>query len=87
MSDVIKFANGEIHSCPFLATIPNQQMVFIALDDVTFAEASAIFSDAEKTGEMEWNNYRLVGYTKLLYVMVESYGYKACLTGGHDEQI
>ena len=85
--DTIKFANGEVHSCPFLSTIPNQQMIFVALDDVTFAESAAIFSDEDKTTEMEWGGYRFVGYTDLLYVMKENYGYKACLQGGHDEQI
>lgn len=83
----VKFANGEVHSCPHLATIPNQQMAFVALDDVSFAEASAIFADENKTCIMEYGEYRLVGYTNLLYVMKESYGYKACLTGGYDERI
>lgn len=83
----VKFANGEVHSCPHLATIPNQQMAFVALDDVSFAEASAIFADESKTSVMEYGEYRLVGYTNLLYVMHENYGFKACLTGGHDERI
>lgn len=83
--DTIKFANGEVHSCSLCATIPNQQMAFIALDDVTFAEASAIFSDENMTNEMVYGQYRLIGYTELLYVMKESFGFKACLKGGHDE--
>ena len=87
MPDTIKLANGEIHSCPYLSTNPSTQMMFVALGDVSFAEASAIFSDPERMCELEWGGYRLVGYTNLLYVMVESYGIKACLTGGHDEQI
>ena len=85
--DTIRFSNGEVHSCPYLSTISNQQMAFIALDDVSFAEASAIFSNENMTREMEWGEYRLIGYTNLLYVMKESYGFKACLTGGHDERI
>lgn len=85
--DEIKFANGEVHSCPLLSTNSNRKMAFVAIDDVSFAEASAIFSDESKTAEMEWGSYRLVGYTNLLYVMKESYGFKACLTGGHDERI
>lgn len=84
--DTIKFANGATYSCPFLSTIPQQQMAFVALDGVSFAEASAIFSNEDMTSEMEYGSYRLVGYTNLLYVMKESYGIKACLTGGHDER-
>lgn len=84
--DTIKFANGEVHSCPYLSTVPREQIAFVALDDVDFAEAAAIFSDETKTGEMEWGDYRLIGYTELLYVMRENYGFKACLKGGHDEQ-
>ena len=85
--DRIKFANGAVHSCSYLSTIPNQRMAFIALDDVTFGEAAEIFSNPSMTEEMEWNNYILHGYTELLYVMKESYGYKACLQGGYDERI
>lgn len=60
---------------------------FIALSDVSFAEAAAIFSDENMTSEMEWANYRLVGYTNLLGVYVQPYGIQAILAGGHDEQI
>ena len=84
--DTIKFANGEIHSCPHLVPNPDMQMLFVALDDVSFAEASAIFSDENKTKEMEWGAYRFIGYSELLYVKREDYGYKACLKGGYYEQ-
>lgn len=84
--DTIKFANGAVHECSLCATIPDRQMAYIALSDVTFVEAAAIFSDPDMTEEMEYADYRLVGYTHLDYVMQESFGIKACLTGGHDER-
>ncbi len=80
----IIFANGEAHHCSLCTTITEQQMAFIAIDDVTFAEAASIFSNPEMTSGMTYGNHYLKGYTNLLYVMQESFGTKACLTGGHD---
>lgn len=87
--DTIKFANGEVHECSFLATIPegSTMRASIALTDVDFTQAAAIFSDTEKTAEMEWGVYRLVGYTTLVAVSVQPYGIQAVLRGGHDERI
>ena len=87
--DTIKFSNGEIHSCSFLSTIPQEtsSAAYIALDDVGFTEAAALFADSEKTSTMEYGEYRLVGYTKLNGLYVQPYGIQAVLTGGHDERI
>lgn len=87
--DTIKFANGEIHSCSFLSTIPegDTMRAIIALDDVDFATAAAIFSDSDKTETMKYGEYRLVGYTKLNGLYIQPYGIQAVLTGGHDERI
>lgn len=87
--ETIKFANGEIHECSFLSTVPYgaTNQAFIALSDVDIAQAAAIFSDAEKTTEMQWGEYRLIGYTNLLMLTVQPYGIQATLTGGHDERI
>lgn len=59
----------------------------IAIDDADFAQAAAIFSDAEKTAIMEWGLYRLVGYTRLVSLSIHPYGIQAVLKGGHDERI
>ena len=85
--DTIKFANGAVYSCPHLATLPELGIAYVALDDVTFAEAAQIFSNPEMTSVMEFGDWRLVGYTACRYVMRESYGFKACLEGGHDEPL
>lgn len=86
--DTIRFANGAVYDCSFLSTIPDGGtfMAFIALANVTFAEAAAIFSDANLTSEMEWGDYRLVGYTELQGIYVQPYGVQAVLRGGHDER-
>lgn len=84
--DQIKFANGQVYDCSYIATLPEQHMAFVAVDGVTFAEAAAIFSDPNMTSEMQINDWILYDYTDLQYVMKESYGFKACLTGGHEER-
>lgn len=87
--ETIKFANGEVHNCTFMSTIPigGSMRAIIAIDDVDFAQAAAIFSDTNKTATMEWGSYRLVGYTNLITVGVQPYGIQAILRGGHDERI
>ena len=84
--DTIKFANGAVYDCPFLATVPNGT-AYIALADVTFSEAAAIFSNTDMTSEMEWGAFRLVGYTELTALYVQPYGIQAVLAGGHDEAL
>ena len=86
--DTIKFANGAVYECPFLATIPDGSTfrAFIGISNVSFSDAAAIFADANLTQEMEWGDYRLVGYTELQGVYVQPYGIQAVLRGGHDER-
>lgn len=87
--ETIRFANGAVYDCSHLATINDNgtMKAFIALNGVSFAEAAQIFSDENMTREMEWANYRLVGYTQLVAISVQTYGIQALLTGGHDERI
>ena len=86
--DTIKFANGEIHSCSFLSTIPHGDTMtaFIALDGVTFAKAAEIYSNSAMTYVMEYGSFRLVGYTVLQGVYVQPYGIQAVLKGGYNER-
>lgn len=87
--DKIKFANGAVYDCASISTAPYTgfNKAIIALANITFAEAAAIFSDPNLTQEIEWGNYRLIGYTNLVAMSVESYGSQAILTGGHNERI
>lgn len=82
---IIKFANGERHECSLCVT--NNGSAYVALADVDFAQAASIFSDLRKTSEMEYSNYRLIGYTTLQALSVQPYGIQAALKGGHDERI
>lgn len=85
--DSIRFADGSIKSCSFLSTVPDgsTKTAYIALDDVDFAAAAAIFADQEKTKAMTYGSMRLIGYTELIMLGVQPYGIQAVLRGGHDE--
>lgn len=85
--DSIRFADGSIRSCSFLSTVPDgsTKTAYIALDDVDFAAAAAIFTDPEKTRAMVYGNMRLIGYTELIMLGVQPYGIQAVLRGGRDE--
>lgn len=87
--DTIRFANGAVYDCTFLATLPDGSSftAFIALADVDFAEAARIFSDPDMTAEMEYGEYLLVGYTDLAGLYQQPYGVQAVLKGGHDERL
>ena len=84
--DEIKFANGAVYDCSYLAT-DGQGTAWIILDGLDIIESVNILSNPEMTEEMEWGEYRLIGYTNLVFVMVDQSGVKCCLKGGHDERI
>lgn len=87
--DTIKFANGVAYDCSFLSTIPDgdANLAFVALANVSFSDAAAVFSNPALTQEMEWGGYTLVGYTQLQGLYQQPYGIQAVLRGGHDERI
>lgn len=81
--ETIKFANGETHNCTFFASIPNE--AYVAIDDVDFATAAALFSDPSKTQRMEYGSRVLIGFTTLVAVAVQPYGTQGVLRGGHEQ--
>ena len=87
--DTIKFANGDVYDCSFVSTVPSggSNRAIIALPNVTFVEAAAVFSDTNMTQRIEWGGYSLVGYTNLIGLSVMPYGNQAILSGGHNERI
>lgn len=84
--DEIKLGNGAVYNCSYLAT-DGQGTAWIILDGLDIIESVNILSNPEMTEEMEWGEYRLIGYTNLVFVMVDQNGVKCCLKGGHDERI
>lgn len=84
--DTIRFANGAVFECSYLST-SGEGRATIALADVDYPTAARIFSDENMTREMEWGNYRLVGYTQLTDLCLHPSGIMAVLRGGHDERL
>ena len=83
--DTIKFANGAVFDCSYLAT-DGQGTAWIILDGLNIVESVSVFSNPDMTDVMEWGDYRLIGYTELVFVMVDRDGIKCGLKGGHDER-
>lgn len=83
--EIIKFANGETHNCTFFASTPDA--AYVAIDDVDFPTAAAIFADQNKTNRIEYGKRALIGFTQLVAVMVQPYGTQAVLRGGHEQPI
>lgn len=81
--ETVKFANGETHNCTFFASIPGE--AFVAIDDVDFAAAAAVFSDPEKTKRIEYGKRVFVNFTQLVAVAVQPYGTQAVLRGGTEQ--
>ena len=85
--DTIKMASGLVFDCAYLAT-DGQGTAWIVLDGLDMAESAAVMSDPENTSEMEWGDFRLIGYTELAFMMNDpNVGVKCGLKGGHDERI
>lgn len=85
--DEIKMANGAVFDCAYLAT-DGQGTAWIVLAGLDMAESARIMGDPEYTEVMEWGQYRLVGYTELVFMMSDpNVGIKCGLKGGHDERI
>lgn len=83
--ETITFANGEQHNCTFFASTPDT--AYVAIDDVGFAAAAAVFSDPTKTARMEYGSRVMVGFTTLVAVAVQPYGTQAVLRGGTETTI
>lgn len=81
--EAITFANGETHNCTFFASIPGE--AYVAIDDVSFADAAAIFSDPSKTSRMKYGSRVLIGFTTLVAVAVQPYGTQGVLRGGTEQ--
>lgn len=84
--DTIEFANGLTLNCPYLSTIPRQKMAFVAVSGISFSAAANLFINPDNTKTIKYGDWILHDYTELNYLMQESYGIKACLTGGYDER-
>lgn len=78
--DELIFADGTKADCSFFSVIPER--VFVALVDCDEDEMREIFSDKAKTKTMNCGGMEADGYTRLIDVYPQPYGYQAVLEKG-----
>lgn len=80
LSNKFKTASGKEYTCPFFSTLPNLGLAYVAVSDLSWAEASALFGDETEMAHLEYAGQSVDGYTHLDYIMQEPYGLKAQLS-------
>lgn len=73
-------ASGEKYPCPFFSVLPQMGIAYVAVSDMTWAEASALFQNEEEMAHLTFAGQTIDGYTNLNYIMSEPYGLKAQLS-------
>ena len=78
--DTIKTLNGKIYECSSLATIDNPCRLYIRIANSTLPEVATTFGNKEETKELLYGNILLIGYTKLLSMIIEDTAIRVVLT-------
>ena len=78
--DIVKTANGKIYECDLLSAIDNPCRLYIRVINSTLPEVATTFSDKEETKEFLYGNILLIGYTKLLSIVIEGDAIRVVLT-------
>lgn len=72
-----KTASGNVYACPLFTVNERANRMFIAVSDLSFAEAAALFSNQDEMSSLTYAGKTYTGYTQLDYMMQEGYGIKA----------
>ena len=78
--DTIKTSNGKIYECDLLSVIDNPCRMYIRVVNSTLPEVATTFSNKEETKELLYGNILLIGYTKLLSMVIEDTAIRVVLT-------
>lgn len=78
--DTIKTLNGKIYECGSLSAIDNPCRLYIRIVNSTLSEVATTFGDKEETKELLYGNILLIGYTKLLSIVIEEAAIRVVLT-------
>ena len=78
--DTIKTSNGEIYECDSLSAIDSPCRLYIRIVNSTLPEVATTFSDKEETAELLYGDILLIGYTKLLSIVIEDTAIRVVLT-------
>jgi len=78
--DTIKTSNGKTYECDLLSVIDNPCRMYIRVVNSTLPEVATTFSNKEETKELLYGNILLIGYTKLLSMVIEDTAIRVVLT-------
>lgn len=83
MDDIIPkliTASGKEYHCVFFSVLPQMNIMYIGVPDMTWSEASVLFQDESEMSHLTYAGQSVDGYTHLDYIMQEPYGLKAQLS-------
>ena len=78
--DIVQTSNGKIYECDLLSAIDNPCRLYIRVINSTLPEVATTFGDKEETKELLYGNILLIGYTKLLSIIIEGNAIRVVLT-------
>lgn len=70
-------ASGKEYSCAYFGELPQMNVLYIGVPNMTWAEASALFQNESEMEHLTYADRTADGYTHLDYIMREPYGLKA----------
>lgn len=73
-------ASGKEYPCKFFSELPQMNVLYVGVTDMTWGEASALFQDEAEMAHLTYAGRTADGYTHLDYIMQEPYGLKAQLS-------
>ena len=77
--ETIETATGKKFNVDLVCTVPSPRIAYIRILGSDMATVQKVFSDASETQKITYNNYTLIGYTKLVYAKQEDIAIKVRL--------
>lgn len=78
--DIIKTVSGKIYECDLLSAIDNPCRLYIRVVNSTLTEVATTFGNKEEINELLYGDILLIGYTKLLSIVIEDTAIRVVLT-------
>ena len=69
--DQVKTSSGKVFDCDYFNPFPPVGEVNIRIQNATFAQIAAVFSDPKETALLSWRNQRLRNHTHLKAIVDE----------------
>ena len=78
--DTIKTSSGKLYECDSLSAIDSPCRLYVRIVNSTLAEIATTFGDKEEIKELLYGDILLIGYTKLLSMIIEDTAIRVVLT-------